>query len=253
MTKYSEPDSTKPGIAFKKRKKVVKKGGGLSFDNDEEEDALEESSDSKGAGNASTVSPQATDDPDTAAPAVKKRGLKPNASISIQPKTLTKSALLRDAQLKESLRKEYLQIQEAVKATDFCLPFVFFDGKNAPGGVCRMKKGDFVWLFLDKARKVGATQQQGGGSRKDWARIGVDDLMLVRGEMIIPHVSVPQLWLWGWSGWNTDTVLQALRLPLLYPQPHDCLQQPTHLLILRRTNHCHTTAPPREEEPFRHK
>ena len=68
-------------------------------------------------------------------------------------------------------------------------PFVFYDGSNIPGGVCRVKKGDHVWFFLDKARKVGAELGVGGDKgRKEWARVNVDDLMMVRGEMIIPHV-----------------------------------------------------------------
>ncbi|KKA17804.1 hypothetical protein T310_8249, partial [Rasamsonia emersonii CBS 393.64] len=55
---------------------------------------------------------------------------------------------------------------------------------------------DPVWLFLDRCRKVGAelgvSGTQNGGrvkkdSRREWARVGVDDLMLVRGEIIIPH------------------------------------------------------------------
>lgn len=118
----------------------------------------------------------------------KKRGLRPNAAVANQPKALTKSALLKEAQLKEALRKEYTQLQEAVKATEFVLPFVFYDGKkNAPGGMCRMKKGDHIWLFLERARKVGADQAD--KSRRDWARISVDDLMLVKGDIIIPQVS----------------------------------------------------------------
>lgn len=188
MTKYSEPASqTGAGAVFKKRKKGLKKGG-LSFGDDEEtEDA---------SGNRTTASPTLIDDSsDTAAPVLKKKGLRPNSAVSIQPKALTKAALIRDAQLKDVLRKEYLLIQEAVKATEFMLPFVFFDGKNSPGGACRMKKGDFIWLFLDRARKVGAStagRDGPGGSgagRKDWARIGVDDLMLVRGDIVVPHVS----------------------------------------------------------------
>ena len=188
MTKYSDP-ANQP-TAFKKRKKVVRKGG-LSFGGDDDE---ENSSRNGKNGSAPVLSNKTTQDPDDssdAAPIVKKRSLKRNNSVSFQPKVLTKSALARDAQLKESLRKEYLQMQEAVKATEFVLPFVFFDGKSTSGGMCRMKKGDFIWLFLDKARKVGATtgDRQGAVSRKDWARIGVDDLLVVRGELIIPHVS----------------------------------------------------------------
>lgn len=81
-------------------------------------------------------------------------------------------------------------MQKVVKATEIVLPFVFYDGTNIPGGICRLKKGDPVWLFLDKSRKLGAEASSGTDkSRKEWARVGIDDLMLVRNEIIIPHVS----------------------------------------------------------------
>jgi protein FAM50 len=96
---------------------------------------------------------------------------------------MTKSALLKEAETREQLRKEFLLKQEAVKATEIVLPFVFYDGTNIPGGMCKVRKGDPIWLFLDRSRKVGAEL----GSRREWARVGVDDLMLVRGEVIIPH------------------------------------------------------------------
>lgn len=108
---------------------------------------------------------------------------------------MTKSALLREAQTREQLRKEFLAMQEVVKGTEILIPFVFYDGTNIPGGVCKVKKGDYIWVFLDRSRKVGAELGVGGGatekanSRREWARVGVDDLMLVRGEVIIPHVS----------------------------------------------------------------
>lgn len=112
------------------------------------------------------------------------------------PKVMTKAALLREAQTREQLRKEFLAMQEAVKATEIVIPFVFYDGTNIPGGACKVKKGDYIWLFLDRSRKLGAEMGVGGGdranSRKEWARVGVDDLMLVRGEIIIPHVSLQQ-------------------------------------------------------------
>lgn len=120
-----------------------------------------------------------------------KKKLGPNTSVSFVPKAMTKSALLREAQTREQLRKEFLAMQEAVKATEIVIPFVFYDGTNIPGGRCRIKKGDHVWFFLDKARKVGAEMGVGGDkSRREWARVGVDDLMLVKGEIIIPHVSI---------------------------------------------------------------
>ena len=174
---------------FKKRKKGLKKGG-LSFGDDEEAEESANNSTSK-----PTAGDENEDESDNAPRVLKKKGLKPNAAVAFQPKAMTKSALLRDAQLKESLRKEYLQMQDAVKATEFILPFTFFDGKITAGGTCRMKKGDFVWLFLDRARKVGAESAGrdgpggSGAGRKDWARIGVDDLMLVRGDIVVPHVS----------------------------------------------------------------
>ena len=120
-----------------------------------------------------------------------RKRLGPNTRVSVAPTAKTKSALLRDAQIREQLRKEFLSMQEAVKATEIIIPFVFYDGTNIPGGACKVKKGDPIWLFLDRSRKVGAELGISGSekakSRNEWARVGVDDLMLVRGEIIIPH------------------------------------------------------------------
>lgn len=116
-----------------------------------------------------------------------------NASVGVVPRALTKAAMRREAAEREALRKEFLALQEAVKETDIAIPFVFYDGTYTPGGTVRVRKGDFVWLFLDKSRKVGAELGIGGDKnanvRREWAHVGVDDLMLVRGTMIIPHVS----------------------------------------------------------------
>lgn len=101
---------------------------------------------------------------------------------------MTKTALQREAQQAELARQDFVVMRDAVKATEVVIPFVFYDGTNIPGGRCRLKKGEQIWLFLDKARKVGAELGVGGDkSRRDWARVSVDDLMLVRGEIIIPH------------------------------------------------------------------
>ena len=128
--------------------------------------------------------------------ATPRKRLGPNANVSVAPKAMTKSALLREAQTREQLRKEFLLLQEAVKATEILIPFVFYDGTNIPGGICKVKKGDYIWVFLDRSRKVGAELGVGSAgekaNRREWARVGVDDLMLVRGEVIIPHVSVWQ-------------------------------------------------------------
>ncbi|GAB7361590.1 hypothetical protein MBLNU230_g1642t1 [Neophaeotheca triangularis] len=192
--------SSKP--VFKKKKKSVKKGGGLSFNDDEDEGQQQQQQEERevtqtpGSNTPATKyvsSAPATDGEDsesTSTPFVKKR-LRPNSNAPFHAKALTKAAMAKETQLKEQLKQEFLRTQEAVKQTEFSIPFVFYDGSNTPGGVCRMKKGDFVWLFLDRARKMGADMaskaQTTDRTRKDWARIGVDDLMLVKGDLIIPH------------------------------------------------------------------
>ncbi|KHJ35705.1 putative xap5 domain containing protein [Erysiphe necator] len=112
-----------------------------------------------------------------------------NANLSIKPRPLTKGALLREERIRENLRKEYLLLQEKIKSTEIEIPFVFYDGTNIPGGTCRVRKGDYIWVFLDRSRKAGAELKIGerANSKRQWARIGVDDLMLVKGDLIIPH------------------------------------------------------------------
>lgn len=132
---------------------------------------------------------------ETAAGGEKAVGVKVvNTSVAIVPRALTKAALRREAAERDALRKQFLLLQAAVKATEIAIPFVFYDGTNIPGGIVRVKKGDFIWVFLDKSRKVGADLGVGGEKtanvRREWARVGVDDLMLVRGTIIIPHVSL---------------------------------------------------------------
>jgi protein FAM50 len=194
---------------FKKRKKAAAaKKGALSFGDDDDDVEEEEEDGQQRAGEddwasvgatpnavtrTNTPSGQPGEDSDASATSTafkKKKSLRPNSSVGLHPRALTKAALLKEAQLKDALRKEYIQMQEAVKATEFILPFVFYNGKNAPGGKVRLKKGDFVWLFLERARKVGAELGKvGERGRKDWARISVDDLMLVKGDLILTHVS----------------------------------------------------------------
>ncbi|KAI0131798.1 XAP5, circadian clock regulator-domain-containing protein [Xylariales sp. AK1849] len=119
----------------------------------------------------------------------KKNKFKANAAVAVVPRAMTKSALRREAGEREVLRREFLVRQEAVKSTEIAVPFVFYDGTNIPGGTVRVKKGDFIWVFLDKSRKVGAELGVGekANARREWARVGVDDLMMVRGNVIIPH------------------------------------------------------------------
>jgi protein FAM50 len=176
---------------------------GLSFGDEEENEESGQAPTRKSVKKAKTgpsaagkTSTPDNDDDEVPTTLVKKR-LKPSSSVSIIAKAQTKSALAREAQLKESLRKQYLATNEAVRATEFILPFVFFEAKDMAGGKVRLKKGDFVWLLLERARKIGielGERGEGpmglGGRRREWARIGVDDLMVVVGEMMVPHVSL---------------------------------------------------------------
>jgi protein FAM50 len=180
---------------------------GLSFGDDEEEEggqgrgqgnggAREPSVKSKKTASTATAQDEEDEDGGPTTSLVKKR-LKPSSSVAVQAKAQTKSALAREATLKEAFRKQYLATNEAVRSTEFVLPFVFFEAKALSGGKVRLKKGDFLWLFLERARKIGielGEMGEGpagvGGRRREWARIGVDDLMVVVGEMMVPHVSV---------------------------------------------------------------
>jgi len=230
---------------------------GLSFgDGDEaEEDGQEQKQSVKpkplARGDASTTTQ--TDEDDTTL--VKKR-FKPSSSVAVQAKAQTKAALAKEALLKEVLRKQYLATNEAVRSTEFILPFVFFEAKDMAGGKVRLKKGDFVWLFLERARKVGIELGERGdgpmglgGRRREWARIGVDDLMLVVGEIMVPHVSVLVLWRWGQtlyyvqrtndSTYSTSTSIpsSSTNLPATTVfsslSPRSRLQQPLHTSFQR--------------------
>ncbi|KAF5127852.1 Protein FAM50 [Metarhizium anisopliae] len=163
----------------KKKKKQGKKL--LSFDDEEDGDSEASSNpDPRGKPKDSDT------DRDSDTGRIK---FKANANVGIVPKAVTKAALRKEATEREALRREFVAVQEAVKATEIAVPFVFYDGANTQGGTVRMKKGDFVWVFLDKSRKVGAELGVGDQSnaRRAWARVGVDDLMLVRDTVIIPH------------------------------------------------------------------
>lgn len=196
-SRSATPITEESGLQKKKVKKVKK--ALVSFGDDDEEDGdaapvvkpkkkkTSQENEDEGDVDLNAGSNDGTD-------ASKSSGkITANASVGIVPRALTKAALRREAAERETLRKEFLALQEAVKNTEIAIPFVFYDGSNTPGGIVRVRKGEFVWVFLDNCRKVGAELAVGGEKttnvRKDWARIGVDDLLLVRGTMIIPHVS----------------------------------------------------------------
>lgn len=169
----------------KKKRKIAGKGK-LSFGVDD--DGATDSTASKApTPRESTPADSSAVHSEAEGPVFRKK-LSANANIGLKPRVMTKTALQREAQQADVARQDFLAMREAVKATEVVIPFVFYDGTNVPGGRCRIKKGEQIWLFLDKARKVGAELGMGGDkSRRDWARVSVDDLMLVRGEVILPQ------------------------------------------------------------------
>ncbi|PWW71679.1 XAP5-domain-containing protein [Tuber magnatum] len=166
------------GKRTKKRRKVVK--GKLSFAGEDDGDnGTDDGADS------SSVDPTASGGGDNNRSGeedeMKKRKVNPKLGLPA-PKVLTKNTLLRGAQERETLRREFLALQEKIKNEEISIPFVFYDGTNvAPptGEGVTVKKGEAVWLFLEPAR--------GMSGRREWLRVSVDDLLLVRGEVIIPH------------------------------------------------------------------
>ncbi|KAJ5813104.1 hypothetical protein N7447_010127 [Penicillium robsamsonii] len=176
------------GPAKKKKKKALAKSK-LSFGDDQDETGEDSTATTRDS--SASRSGSKTPAEDSAA-----RRMKANPNAPPPPKALTKASLEAEALARDTLRKEFLVMQEAVKNTDILIPFVFYDGTSIPAGAVRVKKGDHVWLFLDRCRKVGAEMGVRGASgaskekkdnRREWARVSVDDLMLVKGDIIVPH------------------------------------------------------------------
>ncbi|KAG6157755.1 hypothetical protein E4U37_006959 [Claviceps purpurea] len=183
-----------------KQKKTGKKL--LSFHDDDDDDDDDNGDDSKSGSrkkeeggdsgsNNGSITKSTTESPagETETRKSSHPKVRANAAVGVIPRAVTKAALLKEATEREALRREFVAVQEAVKATEIAIPFIFYDGSNVTGGTVRVKKGDFVWVLLDKSRKVGAERRVGerGNPRRAWARVGVDDLMLVRDNIIIPH------------------------------------------------------------------
>lgn len=121
--------------AKKKKRKVVAKGK-LSFGGVEDEDedgtdsrsvaitvdnrveSMDDSVDAEGAG---------LDEVLVESEAARKRKVNPKLRAP-PPKVLTKNTLLREAQERETLRREFLVLQEKIKNEEISIPFVFYDG-----------------------------------------------------------------------------------------------------------------------------
>ncbi|KAK6531067.1 hypothetical protein TWF281_007893 [Arthrobotrys megalospora] len=172
--------------APKKRKKTATSRGLLSFDDGDGDDdssipsitpsPLPTSANPSRSGTpaaTSTPPPEKASDINAGTTATKRKF---NTAVPA-PTIITKASLRKEAEMRESLRKEFNKLQDSIRAEEISIPFVFYDGTNVPGGECKMKKGEAVWLFLERARRT----------RNLWHRVSVDDLMFVRGEIIIPH------------------------------------------------------------------
>lgn len=170
----------------------------LSFDEGDETDQRGEIS--KPAHVTDPTEGSRNDEEDSQSLVKRKFKRNPNTGLPA-PKAMTKASLAAEAAERERLRLEFIKTQEKVRDAEIAIPFVFYDGSSLPGGVVRVKKGEHIWLFLERCRKLGAEigvssegSIEGGGSKqraegkKSWARIGVDDLMLIRGDIIVPHV-----------------------------------------------------------------
>lgn len=190
---------TDPGFKKKKRKIIGRKL--LSFNDD---DDLEHGPSLKTAHSHTTSKEPQDNDQKIGSKSRRKFKSNPNAG-GAPPKAVTKASLAAEAAERDRLRSEFIKNQEEVRNADIAIPFVFYDGSSLPGGTVKVKKGEQIWLFLERCRKLGAEigvssegSVEGGGSKqrvegkKSWARIGVDDLMLIRGDIIIPHVCAPK-------------------------------------------------------------
>ena len=114
----------------------------------------------------------------------RKARLGPNVAAGYVPKAITKHSLRQEAERKECLREDFRRQQEAVKAAEIIVPFVFFEGTNTLTGRIKMRKGDTADVLLSRAQKTLVKEDY-----KKWVHLKLDDLMLVRGGVMIPHVS----------------------------------------------------------------
>ncbi|KAI5817206.1 XAP5, circadian clock regulator-domain-containing protein [Pyronema omphalodes] len=176
----SHEGSSGPDKALRKKRKPAIDKGKLSFGGDDEDDTADTNTDrEKSKSRSVSRGPEGSDDGEVKEE--KRRKFNPKLKQP-PPKALTKSTLLREAQEREMLRREFLELQNKIKNEEITIPFVFYDGTNvAPpdGAGVTVKKGEAVWLFLERARRM--------SGRREWLRVSVDDLLLVRGEVIIPH------------------------------------------------------------------
>jgi len=128
----SREGSAGPDQTVRKKRKPAAAKGKLSFGLDDEEEGAESRGSSVEKDRSRSVSggpADGSDDGDVTKEAPeKKRKFNPKLKAP-PPKALTKSTLLREAQEREMLRREFLQLQDKIKNEEITIPFVFYDGK----------------------------------------------------------------------------------------------------------------------------
>lgn len=172
--------------ALKKRKTKSKAAPSkLSFGLDDEDEDDPSSANEKPKLNKSQAEVPAADTlaPDSETDRPKSR-LGANKLAGFAPKAITKHALRQEAEQREALREEFRKKQERVKEANIVIPFVFFEGTNTVTSRVKLKKGDTVDVLLSGAQKILVKENY-----KKWVHLKLDDLMLVRGGVMIPHVS----------------------------------------------------------------
>lgn len=182
----SPPTATK-SLKKRKRKRGNLASSMLSFPSDQEhnEDSATPSKNASKAPPTFAIHPKA------------------NPAIVNPPKLKNKGGCSDELLHRAVLEKQRRLSEEREKTLPICIPFVYFEGKNEYGGIVKVMKGDTVDKFLSGARRsgVGTGQNilpneqadspaaiQPPTLSKDWSRVRLDDLMLVRSGIIIPQV-----------------------------------------------------------------
>lgn len=85
----------------------------------------------------------------------------------------------RERQEREDLRRQWLKDQETLKNEDVEITYSYWDGAGHRR-VVKCKKGDDIAVFLEKCRQ----------QFPELRGTSVDNLMYIKEDLIIPHVSV---------------------------------------------------------------
>uniref|UniRef100_A0A3P8UNI9 Family with sequence similarity 50 member A n=1 Tax=Cynoglossus semilaevis TaxID=244447 RepID=A0A3P8UNI9_CYNSE len=117
-------------------------------------------------------------------PPKKKLGKNPDVDTSFLP---DRDREEEENRRREELRQEWKQKQEKIKSEEIEITFSYWDGAGHRRTV-KMKKGNTIQNFLQRALEV---------LRKDFSELrsaGVEQLMYIKEDLIIPHVSTWNLW-----------------------------------------------------------